>query len=274
MSTCLDGVGRHPQGSVPDRRSTTAGRRVGDAGVPRLAGHQRRARPARRRPVRLARSRSLRRAPPSQRRRRHDVDRDRRPRVPAQARRCVARQPDVAARGRVGHPARLGDRAGSSRRAGRAVVRHDPGRAVPFGRPGRVVAVRRRASGTCPARAKWFGGGYDDAGIHSICVDPRDPGRMRRRHLVRWGVAHRRRWRDRGRSPPTACAPASCRPSWRAIPTRRIRTASRAATADPDVLWCQHHCGIFRTTDNGEQLGRDREGRAVDVRVRRRRPPA
>src|SRR4051794_5408871 len=25
-----------------------------------------------------------------------------------------------------------------------------------------------------PARAEWMGGGYDAAGIHSICVDPRD----------------------------------------------------------------------------------------------------
>ena len=30
-----------------------------------------------------------------------------------------------------------------------------------------------------PEREKWFGGGYDDPGIHSICVDPRDP-----RHLT------------------------------------------------------------------------------------------
>ena len=26
-----------------------------------------------------------------------------------------------------------------------------------------------------PERARWFGGGYDDAGIHSISPDPRDP---------------------------------------------------------------------------------------------------
>ncbi len=29
-----------------------------------------------------------------------------------------------------------------------------------------------------PERAKWFGGGYDDAGIHSIHVDPRDPAKL------------------------------------------------------------------------------------------------
>ena len=29
-----------------------------------------------------------------------------------------------------------------------------------------------------PERAKWFGGGYDDAGIHSVSPDPRDANRI------------------------------------------------------------------------------------------------
>ena len=29
-----------------------------------------------------------------------------------------------------------------------------------------------------PEREKWFGGGYDDAGIHTISPDPRDPNRV------------------------------------------------------------------------------------------------
>src|SRR5439155_9196586 len=29
-----------------------------------------------------------------------------------------------------------------------------------------------------PERKQWFGGGYDFPGIHSICVDARDPGRV------------------------------------------------------------------------------------------------
>ena len=29
-----------------------------------------------------------------------------------------------------------------------------------------------------PERAKWFGGGYDDAGIHTILPDPRDPEQL------------------------------------------------------------------------------------------------
>ena len=29
-----------------------------------------------------------------------------------------------------------------------------------------------------PARPRWFGGGFDEAGIHSISIDPRGPGRV------------------------------------------------------------------------------------------------
>src|SRR5688572_4103353 len=32
-----------------------------------------------------------------------------------------------------------------------------------------------RALWDVPERAKWFGGGYDDAGIHTVSPDPRDP---------------------------------------------------------------------------------------------------
>ena len=52
---------------------------------------------------------------------------------------------------------------------------------APF-RPGcsaRTIAARPGSSSASlwdvPERAKWFGGGYDDAGIHSISPDPRDP---------------------------------------------------------------------------------------------------
>ena len=52
-------------------------------------------------------------------------------------------------RGRVGDAARMDARAGPSRRAGRAVVRHDSRWPVPIGRSGRLVAVGRCACGTC-----------------------------------------------------------------------------------------------------------------------------
>ncbi len=102
-----------------------------------------------------------------------------------------------------------------------------------------------------PARQKWFGGGYDDAGVHSICVDPRGPGRL----VV--GVSCGGAWRtdDGGATWSVAAAGmwADYVPDGQSEdpdtqdPHRIVRCA-----AAPDVLWTQHHCGIFRSTDDGE----------------------
>ncbi len=48
-----------------------------------------------------------------------------------------------------------------------------------------------------PERERWFGGGYDAPGIHSICVDPRDAAALRG-DLVRRRVAQHRQRRDLG----------------------------------------------------------------------------
>ena len=102
-----------------------------------------------------------------------------------------------------------------------------------------------------PARQKWFGGGFDDAGVHSICVDPRGPGRL----VV--GVSCGGAWRtdDGGASWSVAATGmwADFMPDELAEdpdtqdPHRIVRCA-----AEPDTLWTQHHCGIFRSSDNGE----------------------
>ena len=82
---------------------------------------------------------------------------------------------------------------GHRRRAGRAVVRHDPRRVCSDRTIGATRGSWSMPCGTCRPASKWFGGGYDDAGIHSICVDPRQAPGTRGRHLVRGGVAHRGR---------------------------------------------------------------------------------
>ena len=103
-----------------------------------------------------------------------------------------------------------------------------------------------------PARDKWFGGGYDDAGIHSICVDPRGPGRL----VV--GLSCGGAWRTDDGGVTWEVAAHGMRagflpPELAGDPdTQDPHRLSRCA-ADPDVLWCQHHCGIFRTTDNGDR---------------------
>jgi len=101
-----------------------------------------------------------------------------------------------------------------------------------------------------PSRPKWFGGGYDQAGIHSVLVDPRDSGRL----VV--GVSCAGAWLsdDGGKSwrsgtgmrndymPPDLAYEAVGQD-----PHRLVR-----CPAAPDRIWCQHHNGIFRSDDAGE----------------------
>jgi hypothetical protein len=105
-----------------------------------------------------------------------------------------------------------------------------------------------------PERAKWFGGGYDHPGIHSILVDPRDGDRLT------VGVSCGGVWKsdDRGASwrqagqglradflpPEQAYDPVSQDP--------HLIAACRAA---PERVWCQHHNGIFVSGDGAETFG-------------------
>ena len=100
-----------------------------------------------------------------------------------------------------------------------------------------------------PGRAEWFGGGYDVPGIHSICPHPTRPDEL----LV--GISCGGAWvsRDAGANwqlqadgmhaaymPPEQAENPNTQD-----PHRIVRCAAR-----PDVLWCQHHGGIWRSTDN------------------------
>ncbi len=103
-----------------------------------------------------------------------------------------------------------------------------------------------------PARKKWFGGGYDWPGIHSLCVDPRGPGRL----LA--GVSCGGAWEtlDGGESwaMRTAGMYSAYLPPDRKFEgeTQDPHCIARCA-AQPDVLWCQHHNGAFRSVDGGKQ---------------------
>lgn len=99
-----------------------------------------------------------------------------------------------------------------------------------------------------PGRKAWFGGGADQPGIHSVCVDPRDP-----RHVT-VGVSCGGVWR-------TADGGASwevhASGMWAAYmpPERRedpqIQDPHRVVQCrdQPDCFWAQHHNGVFRSTD-------------------------
>jgi hypothetical protein len=99
-------------------------------------------------------------------------------------------------------------------------------------------------------RLEWMGGGYDVPGIHSILLDPRNAD------SVRVGISCGGAWTsvDRGASwnltakgmradflPPEQAEYQNTQD-----PHRIVQCA-----IDPRVLWCQHHCGIWRSSDGG-----------------------
>ncbi len=103
-----------------------------------------------------------------------------------------------------------------------------------------------------PARKQWAGGGGDWPGIHSVIADPRDG----RRVLVGvsvggvWasddgGVA----WRPRTDGMWAAYMP----PEQAGEPVAQDAHSIVQCPAAPDVLWCQHHNGVFRSDDGGGQ---------------------
>ncbi len=99
-----------------------------------------------------------------------------------------------------------------------------------------------------PERAKWFGGGYDSPGIHSICVDPRNSDSVRVAiscggvwETLDGGVT----WTCRATGmvadylPPELAGDPDVQDPHRMVQCRD----------EPDHFWVQHHNGIFRSTD-------------------------
>jgi hypothetical protein len=102
-----------------------------------------------------------------------------------------------------------------------------------------------------PERKKWFGGGYDDPGIHSVVVDPRDSKRV----LV--GISCGGVWvsADGGESWTVQTAgmhAAYMPPERREDPDIQDPHRLVACPAAPDVLWVQHHNGVFLSTDGAK----------------------
>jgi hypothetical protein len=99
-----------------------------------------------------------------------------------------------------------------------------------------------------PLREEWFGGGADYPGIHSICVDPRDP------HHVLVAVSCGGVWRSRDGGASWALGGTGMRadfmpPERQYEPNIQDPHLMVQSHRDPDVLWVQHHNGIFRSTD-------------------------
>jgi hypothetical protein len=103
-----------------------------------------------------------------------------------------------------------------------------------------------------PQRAEWFGGGYDVPGIHSICVDPRDS----RRVLV--GVSCGGVWQTADGGASWEITATGMRADY--MPpelneNEAVQDPHRIVRSEgsPDVLWCQHHNGMWRSNNGGRQ---------------------
>ena len=100
-----------------------------------------------------------------------------------------------------------------------------------------------------PERHEWFGGGYDVPGIHSICPHPQRAGEM----LV--GISCGGAWVTRDDGANWAVQSEGMRadfmpPERAGDPNIQDPHAIVRCESAPDVLWCQHHCGIWRSVDN------------------------
>lgn len=102
-----------------------------------------------------------------------------------------------------------------------------------------------------PERKEWMGGGYDLPGIHSISVDPRDSRRLT------LGVSTGGVWRSDDAGDTWRIVGKGLRNEY--LPPARafdlvpqdVHRLARCA-ARPEVVWCQHHNGMFRSTDGGD----------------------
>jgi hypothetical protein len=105
-----------------------------------------------------------------------------------------------------------------------------------------------------PQRAAWFGGGADLPGIHSICLDPRDP-RTLRLAVSCGGVwvseDDGESWRLGGEGMFATYMP----PELRGKPEVQDPHRMVQCPASPDHLWIQHHNGVFRSRDGGLNWG-------------------
>jgi photosystem II stability/assembly factor-like uncharacterized protein len=103
-----------------------------------------------------------------------------------------------------------------------------------------------------PRRKAWFGGGYDTPGVHSICVHPQDGRRV-------WvGVSCGGVWATEDDGATWALRGDGMRAAF--MPPAEafkpeIQDPHRLAQcgAKPEVIWTQHHNGVFRTTDGGKK---------------------
>jgi hypothetical protein len=97
-----------------------------------------------------------------------------------------------------------------------------------------------------PSRPTWFGGGFDEAGIHSISVDPRDSKRV----VIAVSIAGIWETRDAGQTW-TLCGNGLraeyVPPELTYNPLNQDVHRLVRCAASPDHYWVQHHNGMFKS---------------------------
>lgn len=99
-----------------------------------------------------------------------------------------------------------------------------------------------------PERAEWFGGGYDVPGIHSICPHPQRDGEL----AVAISCGGVWLTQDDGASWQPQCAGMRAKympPEQAENPNVQDPHLVVRCAARPEVFWCQHHGGIWRSGD-------------------------
>ncbi len=100
-------------------------------------------------------------------------------------------------------------------------------------------------------RKGWFGGGYDQPGIHSVLVDQRDSKKLTL-GISCGGVWKSddggTSWRLTGDGLRSDYMPPDQSQDLNTQDPHRLA----ACASDPDTIWCQHHNGIFLSRDGGE----------------------
>jgi photosystem II stability/assembly factor-like uncharacterized protein len=99
-----------------------------------------------------------------------------------------------------------------------------------------------------PLRQEWFGGGYDAAGIHSICVDPRRDGYMALA-VSCGGVWLSDDYGDTWRHATRGMIADYMPPEQADNPATQDPHRLVQCHEEPDHFWVQHHNGIFYSSD-------------------------
>jgi len=101
-----------------------------------------------------------------------------------------------------------------------------------------------------PERLEWMGGGSETPGIHSICLHPTNSAEL----LL--GISCGGAWRTTDAGANWALRADGMSADF--MPPERQMDQNiqdphliKRCEAAPDVLWAQHHCGIWRSGDNG-----------------------